>query len=237
MTGAYYSATGNTFFVVDSRNTKLTDSTKEAVVLKYVDERDGVIFVEDHFMDYFNRDGKRAEFCGNGARTYVAFIHEITGETKITFESYAGRIEGFVDGLYNVKMPPVNYHGSREFQGIKGEFLTVGVPHFVIEGDTEKLEWETLIPIRWELNTNINVYKEIEPGKLRIRTFERGVEGETGACGTGATATAWCYARGRKLLQVTLQANGGELVVSFKEGNIYLGGGVERCSEVLQVQL
>ncbi len=63
MKGAYYSATGNNFLVVDSRNISLSEEEKRLLVLKYVGESDGAIFVESGFMDSFNRDGLRGAFC------------------------------------------------------------------------------------------------------------------------------------------------------------------------------
>ena len=96
MKGINYSATGNTFLVVDSREERLDDETKHNIVVKNVDKNDGVIFVEDGFMDFYNRDGLRASFCGNGARTYVYFIHEKEEREKVSFKSMAGEIEGVV---------------------------------------------------------------------------------------------------------------------------------------------
>ncbi|CCU86337.1 MULTISPECIES: diaminopimelate epimerase [Mesotoga] len=237
MKGAYYTATGNTFLVVDSRERKLSDMEKRLLVLKYVDGRDGAIFVERDFMDYYNCDGNRAAFCGNGARTYVYFIHEKEKRNLVEFSSHAGNVLGKVDDLVSVRMPSPRFLGTFEEEDYSGEIVVVGVPHLVIEGDTDKVDWNALLPLRHLYDANINVFTVKKEGSLRIRTFERGVEGETGACGSGATSVAWVYSRRTGCEKVILQANGGDLTVSFRDGSAYLGGGVEKCSEELELQL
>ena len=225
--------------MVDSRGEKLADEAKTLLVNRYVADKDGAIFVEAGFMDYFNRDGKRAEFCGNGARTYVAFVCGSEKRDEVEFDTLSGHLYGFVDSTFNVEMPTVKYLGPAISRGFRGELLRVGVPHFVVEGDTDDPDWELLVEARHELNANVNVYEELEPGFLRIRTFERGVERETGACGSGCTATAWCYRQngGLKPEKVLLKANGGLLTGTFKDDRAFLGGGVERCSEELELLL
>ncbi|PNE18034.1 diaminopimelate epimerase [Mesotoga sp. Brook.08.YT.4.2.5.1] len=237
MKGAYYSATGNKFLVVDSRNISLSEEEKRLLVLKYVGESDGAIFVESGFMDYFNRDGLRAAFCGNGARTYVHFIHEKENSGSVEFSSHAGVISGLVEDVVSVKMPPPRFLGSFEEEKYRGEILVVGVPHLVMEGSTEAIDWGALLPLRHLYDSNVNIYSVIEAGNLRVRTFERGVERETGACGSGATSVAWVYSRKTGHNKVALQANGGLLTVTFRDGAAYLGGGVEKCSEELELQL
>lgn len=238
MRGANYSATGNTFLVVDSRNHTLSDEVKHRIVLKNVGSNDGVIFVEDGFMDYYNRDGVRANFCGNGARTYVFFVYVSEGREHVNFNSFAGNIEGRVkDGIVSVSMPDPVFTGSFREEELSGEILTVGVPHIVIEGNTETIDWEELVPLRMLYDANVNVFSVIAEGLLRIRTYERGIEAETGACGSGATSVSWIYSRKTGLSRVELQANGGNLEVTFEDGKAYLGGGVEKCSEELELLL
>ncbi|WP_292596590.1 diaminopimelate epimerase [Mesotoga sp. UBA6090] len=237
MKGAFYSATGNNFLVVDSRDTKLSDEEKRDLVLKYVSDRDGAIFVERDFMDYFNRDGHRAAFCGNGARTFVHFIHEKEARDTVEFFSYSGSLLGVVDEVVCVKMPSPKFLGSFEEEEFRGEIVVVGVPHLVIEGDTQDIDWNALVPLRHLYDSNINVFSVQEDGTLRLRTFERGVEGETGACGSGATAVAWIQSRRTGSEKIVLQANGGVLTVTFRDGAAFLGGGVEKCSEELELRL
>ncbi len=237
MKGAYYTATGNTFLVVDSRERRLSDLEKRLLVLKYVNGRDGTIFVERDFMDYYNCDGNRAAFCGNGARAFVHFIHEKEERDSVEFSSHAGNVLGIVEDLVSVRMPSPKFLGNFEEEDYRGEIVVVGVPHLVIEGETDEVNWNALLPLRHLYDANVNVFTVKEEGNLRIRTFERGVEGETGACGSGATSVAWVYYRRTGFERVTLQANGGDLTVSFRDGSAYLGGGVEKCSEELELRL
>ncbi len=237
MKGAYYTATGNTFLVVDSRERRLSDLEKRLLVLKYVNGRDGTIFVERDFMDYYNCDGNRAAFCGNGARAFVHFIHEKEERDSVEFSSHAGNVLGIVEDLVSVRMPSPKFLGNFEEEDYRGEIVVVGVPHLVIEGETDEVDWNALLPLRHLYDANVNVFTVKEEGNLRIRTFERGVEGETGACGSGATSVAWVYYRRTGCERVTLQANGGNLTVSFRDGSAYLGGGVEKCSEELELRL
>ncbi|WP_367357260.1 diaminopimelate epimerase [Mesotoga sp.] len=237
MKGAYYTATGNTFLVVDSRERRLSDLEKRLLVLKYVNGRDGTIFVERDFMDYYNCDGNRAAFCGNGARAFVHFIHEKEERDSVEFSSHAGNVLGIVEDLVSVRMPSPKFLGNFEEEDYRGEIVVVGVPHLVIEGETDEVNWNALLPLRHLYDANVNVFTVKEEGNLRIRTFERGVEGETGACGSGATSVAWVYYRRTGFERVTLQANGGNLTVSFRDGSAYLGGGVEKCSEELELRL
>lgn len=238
MKGAHYSATGNTFLVVDSRNVALEDQTKRSITLNNVAGNDGVIFVETGFMDYFNRDGVRANFCGNGARTFVAYIFEKEGKKKVVFDSRAGEIEGVVeDNVVSVRMPGPIFSGGFEAEGFSGEIVTVGVPHLVIEGETDNVRWDRLIPLRHLYDANVNVYSVTAPGNLKIRTYERGVEGETGACGSGTTAVGWVYSRNTGLKKIEFQAPGGGLTVVFRGESAYLGGGVKKCSKELELRL
>jgi len=237
MKGAYYTATGNTFLVVDSRERRLSDLEKRLLVLKYVNGRDGTIFVERDFMDYYNCDGNRAAFCGNGARAFVHFIHEKEERDSVEFSSHAGNVLGIVEDLVSVRMPSPKFLGNFEEEDYRGEIVVVGVPHLVIEGETDEVNWNALLPLRHLYDANVNVFTVKEEGNLRIRTFERGVQGETGACGSGATSVAWVYYRRTGFERVTLQANGGNLTVSFRDGSAYLGGGVEKCSEELELRL
>ena len=210
MKGAYYTATGNTFLVVDSRERRLSDLEKRLLVLKYVNGRDGTIFVERDFMDYYNCDGNRAAFCGNGARAFVHFIHEKEERDSVEFSSHAGNVLGIVEDLVSVRMPSPKFLGNFEEEDYRGEIVVVGVPHLVIEGETDEVNWNALLPLRHLYDANVNVFTVKEEGNLRIRTFERGVEGETGACGSGATSVAWVYYRRTGFERVTLQANGGD---------------------------
>ncbi|BBJ28614.1 diaminopimelate epimerase [Athalassotoga saccharophila] len=227
-----YNATGNTFIICDISNSKVTDEEKSKIVIERVEDRDGMIFVEkkkgEFFMDYFNRDGKRAAFCGNGSRSFVKYLHD-SGQIvdKVIFNSFSGYVEGRItpEGVM-VKMPPLKVERIDK----KGYYVTVGVPHYVIfSKDIEKIDVENEgRRLRNELDANIDFVEVEGDSRIKVRTYERGVEKETKACGTGSTASAYV---GRMINNwddsVTVIVRGGILEVVFDGNDIYLRGGVE----------
>ncbi|QTA38784.1 diaminopimelate epimerase [Thermosipho ferrireducens] len=235
-----YTATGNSFIICDTKNTKLTDDEKTDFVIKYVKDRDGVIFVEltekGLFMDYFNRDGKRAAFCGNGARTFLAYVKKTDYIKKdleeICFETHAGKITGKITprGI-QIKMPEITEFKQENVDGISGFSLKVGVPHFVVfVNNVNEVDVNDLgKSIRKKLNSNVNFVQILKSDQIRIRTFERGVEKETLACGTGATASAYVtkHLYKWKSNEIEVLTKGGILYVAFSGNSIFLEGGVE----------
>ncbi len=212
---------------------------------------DGVLFLDapgetgageglDFRMRYFNRDGGQADLCGNGGRCLAAFAvaRGLGRDGRVVFASDAGCHRASVrDGrvelvLGDVDAPQLDRAFATAAGVVRGASLTVGVPHFVIEvADADAVDLATFAPplrAHAELGpagANVNVASVRGAGRVRLRTFERGVEGETLACGTGAAATAIALvAGGRVTAPVTLEvASGDELEVSFREeGGRYL---------------
>lgn len=231
---SYYTATGNSFVMYDSVGRDLTYEEKSKLVLKNVGDRDGMIFVEKKdrfFMDYFNRDGQRAEFCGNGARSFVKYLYDAgyVKEESVTFDSFAGSVEGrIVDGEIMVKMPKIIM--DEKSGSVKGHYVVAGVPHYVVfVDDVEKVDVGKLgANLRKELDANID-FVEIKAHEIKMRTYERGVEGETKACGTGATASAYVLKMTQKSnsQKINVSVPGGKLKVIFKGKDVYLQGGVD----------
>ncbi|MBO8160019.1 MAG: diaminopimelate epimerase [Thermosipho sp. (in: Bacteria)] len=230
-----YTATGNSFVIFDIINKKLTDAEKEKLVLTYCKDRDGGIFVEKHnekfFMDYFNNDGKRATFCGNGARTFLYYIKKsgYVDDETVYFETYAGTITGKLTPTgVMIKMPEPSNYKLIEINNYKGFLITVGVPHFVtIVKNVEEIDVNKIGKLlRNKLNANVNFVEIIKNNFLKIRTFERGVERETLACGSGSTASAYVLNKS-KLKKIYIQTKGGVLIVHFLNNHLYLEGGVE----------
>jgi len=216
---------------------------------------DGLILIENpenpenHFKwQFFNSDGSVAEMCGNGSRCAVRFAFDegIVGK-EVRFETLAGVIRAYVlDGGKRIKVqltPPKDYREvslSLDTQSIEGYFINTGVPHFVaVVNDLEKIDVIKLgRAIRFHpefqpKGTNVNFIEREGEDAIRIRTYERGVEGETLACGTGATASAIvAYKNGivsKKPVRVLTK--GGEVLAidfddEFKE--VFLEGGVVR---------
>ncbi|MGC8589950.1 MAG: diaminopimelate epimerase [Athalassotoga sp.] len=230
---SYYTATGNSFVMYDSVGKTLTYEEKSDLVLKNVGDRDGMIFVEKKdkfFMDYFNRDGQRAEFCGNGARSFVKYLHD-AGYIKenVLFDSFAGQVEGhLVDGEIMIKMPKIRT--DDKLGSVAGHYVVVGVPHYVIfVDDVKNVDVKKLgFRLRNELDANID-FVEIKDHEIEMRTYERGVESETKACGTGATASAYVSRITQRwhVQKINVSVPGGNLKVIFKGKDVYLQGGVD----------
>jgi len=168
---------------------------------------EGVILVQpsavaDFRMVFFNPDGTEADLCGNGARCVAAFAREI-GAAKgsaMTFETRAGLVDAEVidAGKVKVWMPePKDRRYGLEVEGERGDFIVAGVPHFVVACenvaavDVDGLGRRLRLAAAFEPNgTNVDFAQFLPPNKVLLRTYERGVEAESGACGTGAVATA-----------------------------------------------
>ncbi len=216
---------------------------------------DGLILIENpenpenHFKwQFFNADGSVAEMCGNGSRCAVRFAFDegMVGK-EVRFETLAGVIRAYVlDGGKRIKVqltPPKDYREvslSLDAQSIEGYFINTGVPHFVaIVRDLEKIDVKKLgRAIRFHpefqpKGTNVNFIEREGDDTIRIRTYERGVEGETLACGTGATASAIvAYKNGiASKKPVRVLTKGGEvLAIDFDDDfrEVFLEGGVVR---------
>ena len=216
MTGA-----GNDFVMVDNRSLALSDVLTRKNIEALCDRRfgiggDGLIAVEpaqgegDVRMRYYNSDGGEAEMCGNGARCFTAFVHFLTGGqlASLRFETMAGVVHGHMnaDGTVTVQLTTpkdMKLHALPATDTVPAEvhFINTGVPHAVAylddvaDIDIRKMGaflryHEAFAPA----GTNANFACVLAPQHLRLRTYERGVEDETLACGTGMTATALLHA-------------------------------------------
>ncbi|MBV9299689.1 MAG: diaminopimelate epimerase [Verrucomicrobia bacterium] len=233
---------GNDFVLIDNRAGAHQFSPRQIALL--CDRHrgvgaDGVLLVEeargdaDFRMRYYNRDGGEAEMCGNGARCFTRFVHKVTGAfADLRFETQAGIIEAKIDGdLVTIALSRPHALILRRTLDIGGvklstHSLNTGVPHVVTFVDdiesTPVQQWGAQIryhPAFQPSGTNANFIKEIEPGKIAIRTYERGVEAETLACGTGVTAAGLIYAAlSDAPSPVRLLARGGDwLEVGFRK--------------------
>ncbi|MBI5575142.1 MAG: diaminopimelate epimerase [Deltaproteobacteria bacterium] len=237
---------GNDFLVIDNRDGIMRGIDLTAFVPKVCDRSrslgaDGVICIEksrraDFRWRFFNADGSRAEMCGNGGRCAARFAVErkIAGES-LSFETDAGLVRADVSGR-RVKLQMTKPHGLALSQRltlggkkIEYSFLDTGVPHAVLfVPELEKIDlMGTGRGVRTHRafaprGTNVN-FVQVKKGEVRVRTYERGVEGETLACGTGAVATGiLCALHGRATPPVPVHTRGGEvLTIHFdaeKEG-------------------
>jgi len=249
------SGSGNDFIIVDNRK-KIVDETDLANFVARVCRRklsvgaDGFILLEDtdavdFKWQFFNSDGSVAEMCGNGARCAArfAYINQIAG-TDMSFETAAGIIHAQVSGdLVKINMPDpadlkTDYGLDLQDSSMSVSSINTGVPHVVItvdnidDAEVVKLGREIRFHDKFApAGTNVNFVRLQEDGYVAIRTYERGVEDETLACGTGAIAAAIVTAYQAKIQSpVNVLTRGGEtLKVYYQEqdglfSDIYLEG-------------
>ena len=226
---------GNDYVYVNCFEEKIDNPP---AVARFVSDRhfgigsDGLIMINpsktaDFEMEMYNADGSRGEMCGNGARCFALFAEHrgIGGETKF-FDA--------ADGLHTTRI--------RRLKGTSGEielgmiavreirtgdgwwFLNTGVPHYVefvddleavdVTGRGRAIRRDTT---RFPQGTNVNFVQITGDGTIRMRTYERGVENETLACGTGATAAAivTAFARQPHTTDFRITVPGGALAVRF----------------------
>ena len=235
---------GNDFVMLDNRDGALAlDRTQIA----HLCDRhrgvgaDGLLLVEppqngaDFRMRYYNADGGEAEMCGNGARCFARYARRVSGisATAISFETPAGVIGAHCEGdevQINMSTPHSFAPATRlEAAGetLEIHFLNTGVPHAVIFVDDLETTAVTRLgaAIRHHSHfapkgTNVNFVQVESPGSIAIRTYERGVEDETLACGTGVVACALLHALATGVSSsVRVRVRGGDtLRVGFEPG-------------------
>ena len=249
-------ASGNDFVVVDNRKKAVKDASafaKRVCALHQGAGADGILLYEnsskaDFKMRILNLDGSEAAACGNGFRCIALYAHKIMKRpAKMVFESLSGIIEGKVGMSGRVKVQLVKPRDIKMAGMIKVSgrpmhysFLNTGVPHVVIfvEGLGKIEVFETGKAIRHHAHfqpfgTNVNFVEVKSKKEIAVRTYERGVENETLACGTGSTAAAVVsvlkgYAeppvhvltKGGEKLRIDMQRKGNEITKVFLEGKV-----------------
>ena len=228
----HMSGAGNDFMVIDARGLTL-DFEKMAKELCALSGADGFMAVDhsekaDFKLHFYNSDGSRGEMCGNGSRCICRFAydHGIAGETMVV-ETDAGLVPGkrlsesqYLVQLNNPGIVDLNRKGDIAYV----ELGTPGVPHAVAE--IPGLAWDRAEELRqlgkslrydpaFPKGANVNFFTWTGEGKVRVMTYERGVENYTLACGTGCGSTAvTLWLRG--------QLPGGKLVAENKGGTLTL---------------
>jgi diaminopimelate epimerase len=250
-----YHGTGNDFIIIDNREGEIRENEKSDLSIKLCDRHfgvggDGLILVEpsneaDTRMRIFNPNGSEAEMCGNGIRCTGRFLLE-TGlrSEDLSIETLAGVKELEVKGLqggeayFRVDMgAPVDVSLGKKLD-VEGEvweysYVDMGVPHVVLfVEDVDSVEIEKIAPkIRFNQlfprGANVNFVEKVKDRSFKIRTYERGVERETLACGTGISASGVVVvfqglAEGGEDLE--FQARGGNVLVNVVKQD---GGGIE----------
>lgn len=234
------SGAGNDFIVIDNRDGKLRESGRGERIERWCRRRldigaDGALLVEpaegneaDFRMRYYNADGGEAESCGNGARCIARFAYLIgaAGES-MAFETKAGLYRAEISGE-DVILSMSDPHGLRRdvglgLAGLPGggvDFINTGVPHAAaFFKDVADLDVQAMgAAIRYHeafrpAGTNANFAAVLKDGRIAVRTYERGVEGETLACGTGSVAVALiANLKGLAESPVSIQTSGGPVL-------------------------
>jgi len=180
--------------------------------------------------DFYNSDGSRAQMCGNAARCAGAYL-------KRRFQLLTGAgvvlVNPLGKNLFQVTMPQIVDHGAKSLRLKSGEVVTfqrvnTGVPHVVIE--RVGFSPQSLRDLALEIQnhddfkpegTNVTFYEPRGPSKVRTATFERGVRNFTMACGTGAVAAAFVFAKG-SAKPVSVTVPGGQLKVKIRSGQLQI---------------
>jgi len=235
-----YDANGNDFVIFHD-----TEKRERHELAKLLCDRhkgvgaDGMVVLVPHAdydfeWEFYNSDGSEANMCGNATRAVAHYAVEkgISVDNRAEFLTGAGVITAEVNGLYVVTdmLEPKVINTEIHEEGHHWWLIDTGVPHLVTEvEDLEDFDLAMARRLREKYDANVNIYT-IADDELRLRTYERGVEDETLACGTGITA---CYVRAREEgkardLCVVFPRSGDELYMEFKEGRYRFGGKVSK---------
>lgn len=249
-----YQGAGNDFVIIDNRNKSFLPDLDTVAFLcdrNFGIGADGLMLLEadpdyDFYMRYFNSDGKESTMCGNGGRCIARFAHSlgIGASDKVIFNSIDGlHIAYFVEGDNHeklVKLRMINVTSIEENESYY--FINTGSPHYVeFVEDLENLDVYTEgNKIRnsatfAEEGTNVN-FVQLQDNSIFVRTYERGVENETLACGTGSTAAAIATSLFLESSQNSwkVEVMGGELNVEFTKNedgtfsDVWLTGPAEK---------
>jgi diaminopimelate epimerase len=248
---AKYSANGNDFVIFHSDITE--DRSALAKILCHRQEgigADGLIVllpkeskegVYDFTWQFYNSDGSHADMCGNGSRAcaHYAYNHNIAPQ-EMQFLTGAGVIGAKVTQntpksamVESELTPPEIIDTTIAFNGHSWWLLNTGVPHLVRYTDNiDTFDVEEARELRYVYNANVNVMY-VENGNLRVRTYERGVEAETLACGTGMSACFYrAYKEGKVKNNIEVYPTSGDtLYLGVNEKTITFAGRVKKTFE------
>ncbi|GAX86758.1 diaminopimelate epimerase [Lebetimonas natsushimae] len=233
-----YSASGNDFVIFHTFR-KIDRSGVAKVLCNRFSGigADGLIVLLPHEKydfewQFYNADGSEASMCGNGSRAaaHYAFVNNLA-DKKMKFLTGAGVIEAEVeDNTVESQLTPYKFLGKYEDFGKKFKIYDTGVPHIVILENINNFDKNLARNLREKYNANVN-WAEVRDNKLYVRTYERGVEDETLACGTGMCAS-FLVAKDNNLIGESVKVypkSGEELTVSLKNGTLYFKGKVKHC--------
>jgi diaminopimelate epimerase len=248
-----YQGTGNDFVILDNRDGKYDSLSVEQVALlcnrRFGIGADGLMLLNTHAeydfeMKYYNADGRESSMCGNGGRCLVKFAwHLGINKEEYSFLAVDGKHEASInqDGSVSLKMNDV--HEVDQYQD--NFVLNTGSPHLV--HFTDNLDLLDVFNKGREIRNNRDFEKEginvnfVETtnraDRIKVRTYERGVENETFSCGTGVTASALVsFHNDSGFNHVVVETPGGTLSVEYDKygdqySNIWLIGPAEKVFE------
>ncbi len=226
-----YNGAGNDFILIDDRKNLINDD--KSLIHDLCDRNfgigaDGLIILKESINSdfeilHYTSDGNLGSLCGNGSRCAVLFAYnKDIIKVNTVFHAFDGihNAEILSNGLIKMEMKLNSDIVSNSY----GTWLDTGSPHLVIEkNDTDKLDvnMEGRL-VRYnelykEEGVNVNFIEKVSDNKFKIRTYERGVENETLACGTGSTASAICmnFLGRTNSDNITMQCKGGDLNIQF----------------------
>ncbi len=232
-----YQGTGNDFVMIDNRDQSFPKDTIS--LINHICDRhfgigaDGLILIEndttsDFRMIYYNADGSET-FCGNGGRCAVAFAHFLgIIDDKTNFIAFDGLHYAEIDnGIVSLQMIDVDSDTMEITK--EAVFANTGTQHHVqLVNSLENYPvFQHGKEIRYSYpspGSNVNFVQQINNDTFRVRTYEKGVENETLACGTGVTAVAIAMHKTGKTnaTKINLPVEGGNLQVKFTvENSLY----------------
>ncbi len=232
MTVSKYSASGNDFVIFHTFKKENRSELAKKLCNRFNGVgADGLIVILPHNeydfeWQFYNADGSEAEMCGNGSRAaaHYAYTNNLA-PAKMKFLTLAGIIEAEVDGdIVESQLTPYKRIGDY------GEWslIDTGVPHIVKIDNLDTFDVNECRELRNKYNANVNV-ADVKDGKLYVRTYERGVEDETLACGTGMCAS-FLKARELGLIGDSVKVypkSGEELIITIRNNRLYFKGKVK----------
>jgi len=233
-----YSASGNDFVIFHTFTKK--DYSQLAIKLCNRTQSIGadglIVLVPNETYDFewlfYNSDGSAAAMCGNGTRACAHYAYTNNLATKeMTFLTTAGAIKSVVENdiVETQLTPPVALKEPFEQDGFTWWLVDTGVPHLVtLVDDLNVYDKELSRKMRNEYNANVNFAKIVD-GRIYVRTYERGVEDETLACGTGMAA---CFLRANNLNLVgdktfVYPKSNEELILTKQDETLFFKGAVK----------
>lgn len=240
---AKYCASGNDFVIFHA----FEKADRSALARTLCDRQngigaDGLIVLVPHEnhdfeWEFYNADGSTASMCGNGSRACAHYAHRFgLAPASMAFLTGAGVIKAQVDGnmVQSDLTPPVIVNQEIVESGMRWWLIDTGVPHLItFDADIEHFNIDMARTLRHRYNANVNIAYVNPDGTLRVRTYERGVEDETLACGTGMAASFYRAVQERLVENQTqvFPKSGETLYLGLDEGVITFKGEVKGVFE------